>query len=255
MPFALHEDEASALVDAAGGDEHVVRPQDELAVTGRASEVDTFVDEPGSDAEPARPRLHEQETKLRDVRRLLHAEDGPDRLTVELSDPAALALAIEVLDELRDDPGDKSLERFVPTVLLRVELTVAHDDPAHVAGATRAQTHLAWGCLARLERLLDRTHGADETAMRGDRQGIENRADLFPHFRIERCERAPTASREREQAHTRVARRRGASHEPPTSERAQHAAQVSGIDPEIARQIARRRPVPMRDLVQDADLS
>ena len=87
---------------------------------------------------PARARFDEQQPELRDGVALPDAEDRADPLAVELGDPAALALRVEVLDELRDDRRDERLEALVPAVLLPVERAVTLDDPAHVPGPVRA---------------------------------------------------------------------------------------------------------------------
>ena len=96
--------------------------------------------------EAARRRLDEQQAKLRDRLRFGNDEDRADDLSVALGDPAALALRIEVVDEVGDDARDEGLEAFVPAVLLGVEHAVAMDDPAHVAGAVRRAA--VYGCAA-----------------------------------------------------------------------------------------------------------
>ncbi|MNC88593.1 hypothetical protein D3C83_44240 [compost metagenome] len=57
-------------------------------------------------------------------------------------DPAALAPAIEVPDEIRDDPRHQRLEALVVAVLGPVQFAVPLHHPAHVAGAMPAQTHM-----------------------------------------------------------------------------------------------------------------
>src|SRR6266446_525292 len=59
--LAVDELEARSLVDAAGGGEHAVSPERDLAVAGRARKSYAFVDQPRADAEPARSRFHQQE--------------------------------------------------------------------------------------------------------------------------------------------------------------------------------------------------
>ena len=138
MTFAFDELEARALVDAAGCDEDVVCPEHQLAIARRPRETEALVHESRADTEASRPRLDEEEPELRDRLCLLDAEHAPGALAVDLRDPAALALGIEVCDELRDNVGHQRFERLVPAVLLRIERAVALDDPAHVAWPVRA---------------------------------------------------------------------------------------------------------------------
>ena len=49
---------------------------------------------------------------------ILDHEHAAHRLAVHLGDPAALALRIEVIEEIRHDPGHQRLEALVPAVLL-----------------------------------------------------------------------------------------------------------------------------------------
>src|SRR6266513_2253799 len=123
MALGLHRREAGPLVDAPR--------RDELAIARGPGERDALVDEPLSDPVPARAGFDEQQPELRDGVALPDAEDRADPLAVELGDPAALALRVEVLDELRDDGRDEGLEALVPAVLLPVERAVTLDDPAH----------------------------------------------------------------------------------------------------------------------------
>src|SRR6266511_5078074 len=55
--------EAGLLVDVAGGDEHAVGPERDLAVARVAREAHAFLDQPRADAEPARLRLDQQEAQ------------------------------------------------------------------------------------------------------------------------------------------------------------------------------------------------
>src|SRR2546426_4750697 len=142
MALAFDELKPRALVDATRRDEDVVRPKGELAISRCARETDALVDESRANAEAARLRLDEQEAKFRDGLGLSDAEHAADTLPVDFGDPTALALAVEVGDEPRADLRDERLERFVPPVLLPVERGVPLDDPTHVTGAMRAESHL-----------------------------------------------------------------------------------------------------------------
>src|SRR2546428_8352256 len=142
MALAFDELKPRTLVDATRRDEDVVRPKGQLAISRYPSETDALVDESRANAEAARLRLDEQEAKFRDGLGLPDAEHAARALVIDLGDPASLALAVEVGDELRDDVRHQRLERFVPPVLLPVERAVPLDDPSHVAGPVRAKRDL-----------------------------------------------------------------------------------------------------------------
>ena len=71
---------------------------------------DAFLDEPPAEAPAAHMRLDEKQAQLRRGRAFLHQEHRADRLARLLGDPAALALLVEVLQELGDDLGDQRFE-------------------------------------------------------------------------------------------------------------------------------------------------
>src|SRR6516162_6202807 len=83
----MDELEAGALVDAAGGGEHALGPERDLAVARIARKAQSLLDQPGADAEPARLGLDQQEAQPRDILRFPHQQDRADIL--------ALALAIQ----------------------------------------------------------------------------------------------------------------------------------------------------------------
>src|SRR5204862_2895325 len=95
----LRELEAGALVDAAGGGEHGVGPQRQLAVARLACKAHRLLDQSGADAEATCSRLDQEEPQPRDFIRFPHQQDGPDVLARPLRDPAALTLAVLVADE------------------------------------------------------------------------------------------------------------------------------------------------------------
>ena len=65
--------------------------------------------------------------------RILREHDGADFFAVEFGDPATLALAIVVVDEIRDDLRANAFERRDPAVFLRVNFGVTRHDPAEIA--------------------------------------------------------------------------------------------------------------------------
>src|SRR5207237_8605168 len=158
VPLAADELEAGSLVDAPRRDEHVVRPEHELAVARGPRERDALVHQARADPVPAGARFDEQQPELRDGVALSHAEDRADAFAIELRDPTPFALRVEMLDELGDDPGDERLEALVPPVLLPVARAVPTHDPAHVTGAVCPQPHLAGMHRGRIEGGLDRPH-------------------------------------------------------------------------------------------------
>src|SRR5262249_59204494 len=94
---------AHALVDAAGGGEHAVGPERDLAVARLARKAQSLLDQSGADAEPAGLGLDQEEAQPRDLIRVPHQQDRSDVLALSFGDPAALALGIMVADEGRDD--------------------------------------------------------------------------------------------------------------------------------------------------------
>src|SRR5260221_8107085 len=119
-----------------------VGPEHELLVALRARKPDAFLDQAPAEPGTAGGRLDEQQAQAR-LALVVHHEHAADALAVALRDPAALALRIEVLEEVLDDSGAQRLELRTPSVLLVVEHRVAIDHPAHVAGAVLAQRDLA----------------------------------------------------------------------------------------------------------------
>src|SRR5258706_4745016 len=135
----LDEAEADALVNAASGDQDVVRPQDDRGVAAVAREADAFLDKAAPHAEPARFGLDVQHSKLGRGLVLPDDEHGADDLAIDLGDPTALAGSVELRDELCHDLRDERLESPIPAVLLRVKGSLPVDDVAHISRAVIAQ--------------------------------------------------------------------------------------------------------------------
>src|SRR5688572_18089686 len=125
MLLLANELEARGLVDLARRDEHVVRPQRELAVPLRAREANAFVDELAAYAQATRRRLDIQQTQLRNLVARAHQEDAADDLAVALRNPRVLARRIEVHDEAAQDLRDERLIGLIPAVFLGVEHRLA----------------------------------------------------------------------------------------------------------------------------------
>ena len=86
------------------------------------------------------------------------------------------------------------LERVVPAVFARVELAVALDEPAEVAGLQAAQGHGAVG--GRVDRCLESAHRLDRYVWVWER--VEQCADLLGRALVQLCDdvlaRAPSAA-------------------------------------------------------------
>ena len=192
--------------------------------------------------------------------RLLHEEHGADDLAVALGDPAALARRIEVVEEVGADARDQRLELGVVAPLARVERAVAMDDPAHVArlvrraadtaprvgrAARRAEQPLRSSPIASTSRALVRV-GQPAEQRRRPRRGRALRAA--------RTRRGP--SRVRRSRLWRAVGRTTASRpiRPLRFEAAQDAAQIAGVEPEIAAEVGGGRRLAVGQLVEHAQL-
>src|SRR5262245_53906927 len=96
VALLLDELKAHPLIDAAGGGEHALGPERDLAVARLARKAQRLLDQSGADAEPARLGLDQEEAQPRDLLCVPHQQNRSDILALALGDPAALALAIVV---------------------------------------------------------------------------------------------------------------------------------------------------------------
>ena len=97
-------------------------------------------DEPGAEAEPARPRLDEQQPQLGDGVGLAHAEHAAGRRAVDLGDPDRLARRVRRLGEVGDDRARRAPRtRRSSRARRRRARRCGRIDPAEVAGPRRAQ--------------------------------------------------------------------------------------------------------------------
>src|SRR2546429_599898 len=133
MRLLSDELESGALINAARRGQIALRPQGHGRVACGPREAQAFLDEARAELQSSGARIDDQQPKFRNFVILPHDEHRADALALELGDPAALALRIEVLDELGGDLGDEGLERDVPAVFLRVDRAVYGGNPAHVA--------------------------------------------------------------------------------------------------------------------------
>ena len=211
-----------------------------------AGEAGALVDEAASDAEAARRRVDEQHAQLGDALALailLH-EDAADVLAAPLGDPAALVRGVELLDVVGDDAGDERLEARVPAVLARVQLAVALDDPAVVAGVRRTEDvgRLAVGVgrFAIAEQAADRDIASRSRALVRLVERVEQARDVVAREAVEGAEGFPAVGGEGDVAVPGVVRRARAADESAPLEPLQEAAEVSRIE----RRARRRSPSP-----------
>ena len=252
MCLALGEPEPGRLINVPRREQVLLRPQRERPVSALAREAHALGDEMPAESQSARLRVDDQQPQLRHRRRLANEEYRTDALTVALGDPAPLAARIELQDELGRDVRDQRFEALVPAVFAPVDLPVGRHDPSHVAGTVPTQRERLRRGGAGVEQPLDRLHGADQACL----VGVGKRRDQCSHrlvrASVERRERAPTRGGQRQRPPARVVRRRAAAQQAARAEPLEDAAQVSAVEREVARQIARGHARAMRELVEHA---
>ena len=84
----------------------------------------------------------------------LHAEDAAGTLAIQLRNPAALGVRIEVRGISLRDFRHQPFELIVPVVLPLVQFAVPRNHPADIADAMRAQGDCRLGLLRRAEPLF-----------------------------------------------------------------------------------------------------
>lgn len=99
-------------------------------------------------------------------------------LTVHFGDPAALAIRIEVLQEVHRDPARKRLESIVPALLFGIDGCLSIDNPAHVAGPVWPQRVHGRRLRRMDQKPLYRLHRLDRLCPFRRRQWFEYRARL-----------------------------------------------------------------------------
>src|SRR5713101_506663 len=158
MRLLANQMKAGRAVNTAGGDQHIVRPQCDLAVAGPAGKADAFADQPAADGKAAGLGLDVEQTQLGDLVAILDQQYRANDFAIALGDPAALSPGIEVLDECRSNPCDEGLEALVQAIFLGVKRAVPMDDPPHVAGLVLAKNVGRLASLASVsEQPLDRS--------------------------------------------------------------------------------------------------
>lgn len=231
VPFLFNQLEAGSLVDAARPLEDVVGPQHHLAVAGAPREPQALVDQPGADPHSPCGRLDEQESQLRDAVLLCDAKDTPRRLSFDLGDPRPLPCRLPVLDEVRDDVGDKGLEGVVPPVLGRIEGAMTLHHPAEVSWLGRPQDN-GHDPAGTVQDLSNRRHGADEPSPIAGSQWDEKPLNLLRRTGVEHLERRPPPVSKTNDLATAVGARALFRGESVSLEAAEDTTQISRIDVE-----------------------
>src|SRR4051812_18943638 len=103
MLLAADQRKALGSIDGARGGEVGLRPQHKLAIALAARKPNAFAHQAAAQPMAARPGLDEKQPPFPSGAFFFDHKDATDRLAVHVRDPAALALRIELLDELRGD--------------------------------------------------------------------------------------------------------------------------------------------------------
>jgi hypothetical protein len=129
---------------------------------------------------------------------------------------------------------------------------VAVDDPAHVAGPMRPERVEGLGLVRLAQQGFDYRHGLDEATLIPVGEAGDEPAHHFPRGPVEGLEGGAPRSGERQMALARIFIGANTLHEARSLETLQDAAQIAGIEPEVAPDFSRRRAGPVGQLVEDA---
>src|SRR5713101_1062115 len=212
VPLFAGQAEAGLFVDVPGGMEDALRPERDLSIACLAGKAHTFAHQAGADAQPPRRRLNQQQAQLGHGLRLFDQEDGAYDLTIFLGDPAALPFGVVMLNELGDDASDQGLKAFVPSVLLGIKHAVAVHDPSHIAGLMRPKNirrlRFRLGFRLRLgpdtEQFTDGMHCANQLALFGSREGLQQETNLLLRTLIQRSKSLQPLLGQQQQALTAI---------------------------------------------------
>src|SRR5215211_7387624 len=196
MLFFLYHLEPFLLVDAPGGVEHAVGPERELFVAAAPGETDALLDEVGAQAQATGLWLDQEKPQFGDRIAGLYNKDATDDLAVHLGDPATLFGQVVIIDEVRYDTGDQSLEALVPAVLSRIKYTVPMYNPSHVARLVLSQQVRDLRLWSGAEEPLDSMHRSDQAILLRRREVVQHRADVLARARVERDKGLPASFRQ-----------------------------------------------------------
>jgi len=221
---------------------------------GMAGEAQAFLHEPPADAEAAGGGLDEQQAQLGDLVALAHHHHRAQDLPLALGDPATLAPGVEVAQEFGGDLRHQRLEAVVPAIFPGIERAMAMDDPPEIAGPMRPQDigDSRGGALA--QQGLDLRHILDQAVLGRRRQSAQHGADLVLGAMVEGREGGAAKGGQAQQALPGIQRAGGAPDQAALLEALQKAAEITGIEAEIAHQRARGGIFPMGQLIKDPGL-
>ena len=137
MRLFFDEDVAFGFVDAAGGVELAVGPEEDSPVLRGAGESGALADQAPAQTCTSGGWIDQEQTELGGIGvfAIFHEEDAAQAVRAIFGDPAALAGRVVVIDEIGCYAGDQGFEGFVPAVFGGVDFAVPLDDPADVSGA------------------------------------------------------------------------------------------------------------------------
>src|SRR5262249_23757237 len=139
MLFFAHDLEPGVFVEVSCRMKNALRPKRHLAIPRLPCESDAFFNQPLADSQATRLRFNMQQPQLCDFVRCLRHEDSTTPCSILFRNPAAFALRIVILDELRHNFRRQRLVCSIPSILLGIEDCLAMDDPAHVARVVLSQ--------------------------------------------------------------------------------------------------------------------
>src|SRR5689334_13016540 len=128
-----------------GCGQDTIGPQFDLSIACRLSEADALFDQSAADPVAAGGGLHQKQAQLRDARILFHEKHTANACTVEFSDPTAVPFGPSILRIFGHDACDKRLKLDIPSILLRVEASMATNDPPKIAGLQVTEPDLTAG--------------------------------------------------------------------------------------------------------------
>ena len=233
----------------AGRREVLLCPQDDALIARRARETHTLADQHPPQPEAARLGLHQQQAQFRGAALARHQENAPQTAARRtLCDPAALARRVELADEIGSDPRHQCLELLVPAIFPEIQRAVALDHPAHVPGAVRAQRHLRLSG-GSTECAADDAHRLQQRRPTRAVEARQHRANLPLRTALEGREHPPAGRGEPQVPAPCVGGRGGACKQSLRLKALEDAAEISAVEPQLARQLGSHDARAMRDLV------
>src|SRR5690242_17989913 len=110
LRFFFDQLESRFSVEFACGQKTALRPKSDFLISALASKLDAFAHEPTTDTESSRVWFDEEQPQLRDLVCVLDEKNRTDGFAIQFGNPAALAVGIEVLDELCPNVSHQRLE-------------------------------------------------------------------------------------------------------------------------------------------------